>query len=218
MLSLGNAFADEEVRGIRRAHPPLPAMARPRRRSPSRPSRRSTACRSACATRTDSLVSAATRGDGAVGEDVTAMPARSSDIPQRLKGADVPDICRGARRDLSLARGFCRHQRAAGGGRQAALRQSAQCRGRQPAPARSVDHRIAAVALLRLCLGRDERDAGDDAIRHDRMLQALRPQDQSADTPLHERRRAARALPRHRDRPRQSRLRHRRRRLQGRRS
>ena len=123
---------------------------------------------------------------------------------------------RGARRGLSLARGFRRHQRAPGGGRKAALRQSAQCGGRQPAPARSVDHRLAPLALLRLCLGRGQRHAGGDAIRHDGMLQGLRLQGQSADAPLHERRRDARALPRDRDRPRQSRLRHRRRRLQGR--
>jgi DNA ligase (NAD+) len=37
------------------------------------------------------LVQAATRGDGSVGEDVTANVAYISDIPQRLSG-DVPDI------------------------------------------------------------------------------------------------------------------------------
>ena len=64
-------------------------------------------------------------------------PARSSDIPQKLNGKDVPGDLRGARRGLSLACRFRRHQRAPGGGRQAALRQSAQRRRRQPAPARS---------------------------------------------------------------------------------
>ena len=35
---------------------------------------------------------AATRGDGATGEDVTANARTIADIPQRLTGADVPDI------------------------------------------------------------------------------------------------------------------------------
>jgi DNA ligase (NAD+) len=39
------------------------------------------------------LVTAATRGDGAVGEDVTANIRTLEDVPQKLKGRDVPDIC-----------------------------------------------------------------------------------------------------------------------------
>jgi len=38
------------------------------------------------------LVSAATRGDGAVGEDVTANARTVEDIPQRLAGKHVPDV------------------------------------------------------------------------------------------------------------------------------
>ncbi|MFZ2998408.1 NAD-dependent DNA ligase LigA [Sphingobium sp.] len=38
------------------------------------------------------LVLAATRGDGATGEDVTANVRTISDIPQRLKGANIPDL------------------------------------------------------------------------------------------------------------------------------
>ena len=64
-----------------------------------------------------------------------------------------------------------RAQQEAGRGRQAALRQSAQHRGGLVAPARSVDHRVAAAAFLRLRLGRDERDAGRDAIRHAEVVQ-----------------------------------------------
>ena len=39
------------------------------------------------------LVTAATRGDGAEGEDVTANIRTLKDVPQRLKGRNVPQIC-----------------------------------------------------------------------------------------------------------------------------
>ena len=39
------------------------------------------------------LVTAATRGDGAEGEDVTANIRTLKDVPQKLKGKHVPKIC-----------------------------------------------------------------------------------------------------------------------------
>jgi DNA ligase (NAD+) len=39
------------------------------------------------------LVTAATRGDGAEGEDVTANIRTLEDVPERLKGRNVPDVC-----------------------------------------------------------------------------------------------------------------------------
>ncbi|HEY6860109.1 MAG TPA: NAD-dependent DNA ligase LigA [Pseudolabrys sp.] len=39
------------------------------------------------------LVTAATRGDGAEGEDVTANIRTLKDVPQRLKGRNVPPVC-----------------------------------------------------------------------------------------------------------------------------
>ncbi|AWM11276.2 NAD-dependent DNA ligase LigA [Bradyrhizobium symbiodeficiens] len=39
------------------------------------------------------LVTAATRGDGAVGEDVTANIRTLEDVPQKLEGRNIPDIC-----------------------------------------------------------------------------------------------------------------------------
>ena len=39
------------------------------------------------------LITAATRGDGAEGEDVTANIRTLEDVPQKLKGRNVPGIC-----------------------------------------------------------------------------------------------------------------------------
>src|SRR6201994_135353 len=39
------------------------------------------------------LVGAATRGDGAEGEDVTANIRTLEDVPQKLKGRNVPEVC-----------------------------------------------------------------------------------------------------------------------------
>src|SRR6476469_211598 len=39
------------------------------------------------------LVSAATRGDGFEGEDVTANIRTLEDVPQKLRGRNIPDIC-----------------------------------------------------------------------------------------------------------------------------
>jgi DNA ligase (NAD+) len=39
------------------------------------------------------LITAATRGDGAEGEDVTANIRTLEDVPERLKGRNIPDVC-----------------------------------------------------------------------------------------------------------------------------
>ncbi|WP_377505334.1 NAD-dependent DNA ligase LigA [Octadecabacter sp. R77987] len=87
MLSLGNAFADAEVAefdaGVRKflGHDaPLSYTAEPKIDGLSLSLRYENGA----------LVSAATRGDGAVGEDVTANARTVADIPQTLTGA--PDI------------------------------------------------------------------------------------------------------------------------------
>jgi len=91
MLSLNNAFGEDDVRDfvdrIRRflklgdekirftAEPKIDGLSLTLRYEDGR------------------LVSGATRGDGAVGEDVTANVRTLEDIPDKLKGRRVPDIC-----------------------------------------------------------------------------------------------------------------------------
>src|SRR6516162_769558 len=92
MLSLDNAFGDEDVADfvdrIRRflrlsANEPLAFTAEPKIDGLSLSLRYEGG----------RLISGATRGDGVEGEDVTANVKTLEDIPQKLKGKGVPDIC-----------------------------------------------------------------------------------------------------------------------------
>ena len=198
MLSLGNIFADEEVQEfcarVRRflalgAEAPLAITAEPKIDGLS------------CSLRYEDgeLMQAATRGDGFEGEDVTANVRTIARNPQHAQGRAAR--AGGARRGLYGARGFRRPQRAPAGGRQTDLRQSAQRRRGLAAPARRDDHRRAAAALLRLCLGRGERAArGDPARLHRGVSRKLRPAGQSADEALPLGGRNAGAFPLHRRR------------------
>jgi DNA ligase (NAD+) len=91
MLSLANAFAEEDVgefvERIRRflqlkAETPLVFTAEPKIDGLSLSLRYENG----------RLVSAATRGDGAEGEDVTANARTLGDIPLRLRGREVPEV------------------------------------------------------------------------------------------------------------------------------
>ena len=92
MLSLGNAFAAEDVaefvNRVRRflrlsAEEPVEFTAEPKIDGLS------------CSLRYEDgqLVSAATRGDGLVGEDVTANVRTIGEIPHRLRGKSLPQVC-----------------------------------------------------------------------------------------------------------------------------
>jgi DNA ligase (NAD+) len=91
MLSLNNAFADEDIADFvtrvrtflgRKDDQPIAFTAEPKIDGLSLSLRYEKG----------ELVSAATRGDGEEGEDVTANARTISEIPHRLKGKDVPDI------------------------------------------------------------------------------------------------------------------------------
>jgi DNA ligase (NAD+) len=92
MLSLGNAFSPEDVRSfvdrIRRFlrlgdHEPIVFVAEPKIDGLS----------VALRYEEGELVRGATRGDGTVGEDVTANVKTLEDIPQKLGSKGVPDVC-----------------------------------------------------------------------------------------------------------------------------
>ena len=96
------------------------------------------------------------------------------------------------------------------------VRQSAQLGGGLAAPERSGDHRIAAAAFLRLCWGEMSAMPADTQSGMVELAQRVRLRRQSAHQGLPQRRGAARVSPRDRAEARHPRLRHRRRRLQGR--
>ena len=80
------------------------------------------------------LVTGATRGDGAEGEDVTANLRTMAAVPTRLQGRR-PGADRNPRRGVHDQGRFHQAERGAGGRRAADLRQSAQLGRGQPAPA-----------------------------------------------------------------------------------
>jgi len=92
MLSLDNAFSEEDVRDfverIRRflrlaADEPIVFSAEPKIDGLSMSLRYEVG----------ELITGATRGDGSEGEDVTANIRTLEDVPKRLKGRHVPDVC-----------------------------------------------------------------------------------------------------------------------------
>jgi DNA ligase (NAD+) len=92
MLSLGNAFSDEEVSEfVERVRRFLRLPQDERVAVVAEPKIDGLSC--TLRYQGGRLASGATRGDGFEGEDVTANVATITDIPNRLGGIDVPEIC-----------------------------------------------------------------------------------------------------------------------------
>ncbi|MCK7514595.1 MAG: hypothetical protein MZV70_68430 [Desulfobacterales bacterium] len=119
------------------------------------------------------MVGAATRGNGVEGEDVTANVMTITDVPRSIEGQGLAGGPGGARRGLHDRCGFPESQRAAGSYRGKAVCQSAECRGRQPAPAGPCHHRRTTAAVYRPRLGRGFGAVCEDAIGSARQDQTL---------------------------------------------
>jgi DNA ligase (NAD+) len=92
MLSLGNAFAAEDVAEfVNRVRRFLRLAAEERLDFTAEPKIDGLSC--SLRYEGGALVNAATRGDGVVGEDVTANVRTMGEIPHRLRGKSVPDVC-----------------------------------------------------------------------------------------------------------------------------
>ena len=137
------------------------------------------------------LIEAATRGDGAEGENVTANVMTIKEIPHRLKGKDVPETI-DVRGEIYLGHEDFRqlNEAQAAAGREG-IRQSAQCGGGLAAPARSRRSRQSRpLRFFAYTWGEVSKLPADTQTRRGRGVQALGAAGQSADARCARRRRS----------------------------
>ena len=159
MLSLDNAFSDEEVRDFDRRIRERLQQSRPIRYS-AEPKLDGLAV-SALYER-GAFVQGATRGDGETGEDITQNLRTIGALPLKLRVANAPRVLEVRGEVFMPLAGFERFNEEARGARREELRQSAQCGGGKFAAARSArDGRAPARYVhLRHRLRGGRRDAG----------------------------------------------------------
>jgi DNA ligase (NAD+) len=165
MLSLGNAFSDEDVtefverirRFLKLDADQMPALvAEPKIDGLSLSLRYENG----------ELVRAATRGDGFTGEDVTANVRTIKDIPHTLKGRNVPAACEMRGEVYMLKKDFLELNKKQAEADDTIFANPRNSAAGFAAPEGRLDHRIATAEILRLYMGRDERAARRHPARH----------------------------------------------------
>ncbi len=151
------------------------------------------------------LVQAATRGDGAEGEDITPNVRTIKDVPLRLNGK--PPAVLEVRGEIYMSHkefaALNKRQEKEGKPVYANPRNSAAGSVRQLDSAITAS---ASVEFLCLYLGRNQQAARQDPMGHAAGVQGLRFSHQSADPPLQDGGRSSEILSRHRSQTRQARL------------
>ena len=126
------------------------------------------------------LVSAATRGDGTVGEDVTANIKTLKEVPKHLKGRHVPSVCE-VRGEVYMTKGdflkLNERQKEAGGQIFANPRNSAAGSLRQKDPNVTAARPLGFFAYA---WGEVSESPRRDAVGHDQVVRERRLHDQSA--------------------------------------
>ena len=162
------------------------------------------------------FVQGATRGDGTVGEDITANLKTIADIPHRLKGSGWPDVIE-IRGEVYMTyaefQALKERSAAAGGQDYVNPRNTAAGSLRQKDPSITASRNLKFFAYA---WGYTSEDPAPTQYRIGAEIRGLGLQDQPADDPRQIGRRADRALQAYRGAALLARLRHRRRRLQGR--